>query len=113
MTQAYKKILSEKSENGNLKYEALISSILHLNYGMKEAFEELTLHGSPIRDKQTTPNTQNGTGFCLTPEALNELVMIHNEALEKLKSIISKDNITSQAQQLIREIPDSYWGLIK
>jgi hypothetical protein len=81
---------------------------------MKEAFEELTLHGSPIRDKQTTPNTQNGTGFCLTPEALNELTIIHDKGLEKLKKIISNDQVAiNQAPQILKEIPDSYWDLIK
>jgi hypothetical protein len=112
MTQVYKEILSEESEPGKLKYEALINSILHLNYGMKEAFEELTLHGNPIKTKNALPSTENGTGFCLIPEALNELEMVHNSALKKLKNIISKDNI-DQSQQLLKEIPDSYWGLIK
>jgi hypothetical protein len=112
MTQVYKEILSEKAETGKLKYEALISSILHLNYGMKEAFEELTLHGESIKTKDTEPSLENKTGFCLIPKALNELEVIHNKGLKGLTSIICKDS-TDQAQQLIKEIPDSYWNLIK
>jgi hypothetical protein len=112
MAKVYKEILSERSETGKLKYEALISSILHLNYGMKEAFEELTLHGESIKTKDTEPSLENGTGFCLIPEALNELEVIHNNALERLKKIISEDN-SDQARALLKKIPDSYWGLIK
>jgi hypothetical protein len=114
MTQAYKEILSEKSDIGKLKYEALIGSILHLNYGMKEAFEELTLHGSPTKSKNALVNTENATGFCLTPKALSELAIIHDKGLEKLKKIISNDPVAiNQAPQILKEIPDSYWDLIK
>lgn len=95
-TEIYTKVLSSEDTSGNLKYEKLINNILHLNYGMKEAFEELTLHGQGLRNKNMEPSIENGTGFCLLPQAIKEIGEIHNAALSELKSEIKEPKLVAQ-----------------
>ena len=99
-TEIYKTILLTKDKGDKLRYGELINNHLHLNHGMKEAFEELTLHGEGLKNRKLEPTSSNATGFCLTPKALKEIAEIHTEALSGLKNII-KD------LKLLEEIRDT------